>query len=787
MGARAEPESSLVSASGHRVTNVVAIGDVGSTARFHVGDEAMLESVVAHSRRTGRPIEWCVVSADPLATAQRLQVSAVCPLRFEQHDGSFDRALAGWEAVLDRPSDEWGAAAPERWRNLASKIAVADALLIAGGGNLSGSWPGHVAERLALVRAARRRGIPVVITGQTLGPVFGAEDHRMVVEIMRSADVVGVRERASWFVAVEMGVPVERLVLHVDDAAALEPTAPSVELPAHGFIAVTFNSFDAELPPGARSAVAHQIAELSERTGLTVVHVPHEGPIDGSAVELRSSAEDDLDVAATMRCDGDVVMPVPSPAEAVWLAAEAELVVSSRYHPVVMASAHGTPTLFVSQDGYTATKGIGALEHCGVSGWSLPADVAAEGGLLPAMTELWDRRAEVSAHLLGPASVVARSRQHLTWLLDRLCGAAGPSADPGALDPLSPPLALRPAGAWARDPRVAASTGPAWISHHRTGAARAEADGWRHRFAAAEEWAADMALVLVKKDDEIRRVLYGGAVSPDPPVIVPVPTRRQAAPGLAGDDRPLGVLVLEDLRSHVERGAMVSSMAVRAANLGLDDRIVITASKRALGPRVTPFLPIAVLLAAARSHDLRIEGPVDPWVLGAAIAAGGRWASARGLRTPRVAAVETIVSEEIGAASGQWFTGRGSATAGVDGRRCPDALVGLDWDHVPAVSTATRAAWRSTLGCAEQLHLPLVRVTTNARSLFEPTVSWSDSIGAVLAAIALYVRPCIGSLVVPDGLSHDLGAGAGAGDESIRSWADVLVVPALGDAGRLGG
>lgn len=122
------------------------------------------------------------------------------------------------------------------------------------------------------------------------------------------------------------------------------------------------------------------------------------------------------------------IAPLPTPGQAVWIASRAQLVVSTRYHPIVFAIATTTPALFLYQDHYTFVKGCGAMSLAGVASWVLPVGAAVSGLLVPAALELWTRRHDVRDHLrrVVPTIETAR-RRHVDALLSVL---ASPSTGP---------------------------------------------------------------------------------------------------------------------------------------------------------------------------------------------------------------------------------------------------------------------------------------------------------------------------------------------------------------------
>jgi len=377
----------------------LVVGDVGRTDAYHVGDESMLLGLVEGIRAEGVAVEWTVIG---------------------------DASVAGPDLDVD--------------------VGRHDALIIAGGGNLSPVWPDHVRRRAALVRAARLAGRPVVVTGQTIGPVLTAPSRDLVGEILSSAALVGVREEDSYRLALALGVPPGRLSLQVDDASGLEAVAPSAAdaiTGGGGFIAFTLNPLGTDADGlDTVPRLAAQLVDLAGRTGVAVVIVPHVGHRGGAPAHDVAVAHA---LVAAGRSPALRAAPLPSPPEAVWYCKQADLVVSSRYHPLVFATAAGTPALLLHQDLYTRTKGEGALAHVGLQRWSLPVGEAALGLLLPAAVELWEARASVRAHLEAVQPAMRESiRRHHRAVLAALSGAGTGAIAPPVLQPLGP----SPQGEW---------------------------------------------------------------------------------------------------------------------------------------------------------------------------------------------------------------------------------------------------------------------------------------------------------------------------------------------------
>jgi polysaccharide pyruvyl transferase WcaK-like protein len=469
----------------------VVLGDVGSVLDYHAGDDAMLFGLLAAAEQAGVRAGWTVVSATPASAAARFGRPAVAGFGF---DGFADQA-ARQALLAELDTLPPGAAGPGQ--ELRHALSGAGALIIAGGGNLSHSWPALVYERLAAARLARRLGVAVVLTGQSIGPRFGAELRPLVAELLGTAAQVGVREQFSAALALLLGVPADRIVLGDDDAAVLALAADAetdlAPVP-EPFVAVTLN----DLGDAALTALAVQLAEHSSRTGAGLVLVPHAGNLDGPASEDVAAAHRvaeavDARLAALGVDRRAVVVPLPSARQAVRYCRQAELVISSRYHPVVFAGSCRTPMLFLYQDAYTAQKGIGALARFGMADWRLPVEQAAAGSLLPALTELWQRRDQLAGQM--PSDTAERTLGRLARLLHGLAGGT-----------ILPPAA-------ASDWREAALPQLVELSEAELDAALSEQAALRRHAAEAERYARSLQEQAEGHEPYVRSLLHRAEVA----------------------------------------------------------------------------------------------------------------------------------------------------------------------------------------------------------------------------------------------------------------------------------
>jgi polysaccharide pyruvyl transferase WcaK-like protein len=399
-----------------RPVHIIAIGDVGVTdGMMHIGDEAMFEALVDELRLRGTT-SITAVSAAPAESATRYRVSAIHRIGFPA-----DRAAGAdrFAAVLDALSGRGGLPADDPFWAVRDAVADADAVVIAGGGNLASTWPLHIFERAALARIAAHFDRPLVITGQTLGPALSADDRPILAETLASARLVGLREAVSGELAARLGVEEHARAVTLDDASFLgwsdPPPAPEQ---------YTLVSLSTHLGGRSRSDVVAGLARAldthADETGRTTVFHAHWGSLTSGG--LRGDAVLHDEVRQAMR-HASAVAPTGDARSAASLARRASLLVTSRYHPAVFAAPAGVPVLGLTADAYTTVKLNGALRGWGQSGIH-DLDIVTSGGLSAALRQAASRAsvARQAAHERLPA---ARADAAAWW--DRVVAAVSSS------------------------------------------------------------------------------------------------------------------------------------------------------------------------------------------------------------------------------------------------------------------------------------------------------------------------------------------------------------------------
>ncbi len=369
-----------------RSFSLVIVADVG-TEPFHVGDEAMLVANVGALRRHNPEVRVTVIGREVRGEARGPSAAAV--------------------------------------------LEGADGLFVSGGGNLSSSWPELLHQRIRWIGEARRRGLPVVTGGQTIGPKLNPADRSALAEALAGVDLLGVRELPSAALALQMGTHADRLSYQPDDAFFLAGHSPAGRsCPDEPFLLVTLDPAFAAM--GSRSglcSLALQLAAIVAESRLRLAFLPHVGPL-GSLGDEDGRAGTAL--ARLLRAEGVEceLLPVMPSAETVWVTQRAAAVVSSRYHPLVFATAAAVPCLGIYRDDYTRVKLQGALAHLGMEEWCQSAAAAERFGLVRAFRRLWTRREEIAAAMTRAREPLAAQEEH-RWrqLLARLGWTRG-AADP---------------------------------------------------------------------------------------------------------------------------------------------------------------------------------------------------------------------------------------------------------------------------------------------------------------------------------------------------------------------
>ena len=398
---------------------VLVIGDIGQHT-YHVGDEAMtiasaaalseggaavtlMTRDVGHSARyigaavnheaaqheAGAPYEYLPFFLFPWAPAERELTLA-----------ALECVLTQLHADRERPSTSELVALPqvqalpevlhplaqtvERMVEFADAIAAMDAVVVSGGGNLNSRYGWLLYERAAAVRAAEHAGVPVYVTGQSLGPVLNPHDAQVLERMLRTARSVTVREHSSLSWCRERGIDAR---LSVDDATDYLAASPARtlhyaegvsagqvldELPER-YVCVTVN----ECTEQQAEQIARLLDSMWREHGYAPVFLSHFGdpqnPESGDIqVHQRIAEQLSPSTPATL-------LPILHADQSVTVHRGAAFTLTSRYHPAVFSAAAGIPVLALVPDAFTQMRVGGALRQYGLGEFTLPLGMLAGG------------------------------------------------------------------------------------------------------------------------------------------------------------------------------------------------------------------------------------------------------------------------------------------------------------------------------------------------------------------------------------------------------------------------
>ena len=398
---------------------MLVIGDIGQHT-YHVGDEAMtiasaqalseggaavtlMTRDVDHSARyigaavnheaaqheAGAPYEYLPFLLFPWAPAEReLTLAALECILTELHA---DRERPSVTELVVLPQVQ---ALPEvlhplaqtveRMVEFADSIAAMDAVVVSGGGNLNSRYGWLLYERAAAVSAAEHAGVPVYVTGQSLGPVLNPEDAQILERMLRTARSVTVREHSSLAWCRKRGIDAR---LSVDDATDYLVDSPARtlryaegisagqmlnKLPEH-YVCVTVN----ECTEQQAQQIARLLDGMWREHGYAPVFLSHYGdPQDPTSGDIQAHQRIAEQLSPSTPA---TLLPILHADQSITVHRAAAFTLTSRYHPAVFSAAAGISVLALVPDAFTQMRVGGALNLYGLGEFTLPLGMLAGG------------------------------------------------------------------------------------------------------------------------------------------------------------------------------------------------------------------------------------------------------------------------------------------------------------------------------------------------------------------------------------------------------------------------
>jgi polysaccharide pyruvyl transferase CsaB len=314
----------------------------------------VLAGLLAELRARVPAARLVVLSADPPAT----------------------RALHEVEATGRTPVAVWQAMATAR-------------LLISGGGSLVQDVTSarSAVYYLGVMLAAARRGVPVAVVGQGVGPIRRPWVRRLAARAFEDARVLSVRDADSARTLRALGITSE-IHLGADLAALMPPPDPervrqimAVERLDRGAprVGVAIRAW-----PGMRpvAELGRGIWRFAETYGARVAVFPFDLARDRELSE-------EVAAAAVGR-----VVPVSNPRDLLGIVGAMDVVLTVRLHGLVFAALQGVPAVAVGYD----PKVAAFAAELGLPG-VLPVDTTGVG-VAEALSRVWEGRTVLRSRLL---------------------------------------------------------------------------------------------------------------------------------------------------------------------------------------------------------------------------------------------------------------------------------------------------------------------------------------------------------------------------------------------------
>lgn len=381
---------------------VIVIGDISGGGNYHLGDEAMSEVAVAELRKRGA--EVVIIADRPQISEPLYGVRAV--RRFELWR-SADRAakLARMDEIL--AGVRGTSPLPDEVRETVDAVRSADAVVVAGGGNLNSHMTeNHLLERVLLKRVSQHLGIPMYVSSQTVGPVVTGEDRVLLGELASYARVFGAREAATAELMREICDGHGTIVQTLDDVILMDPSSPPrtiADAPEPGSYVVGSFTMHSGTTGLSREeyyrAIAGILDTIVERCDVDVLLLPHMGKLgEDNGASPKTDVFGHNRIAAATR--GRVhSLEMMRSEELAALTQHARFTISTRYHPVVFGAGLGVPAIGLVTSFYSAVRMRGALVNVGMESLAIPFESWDPLFGAPVLDAVAHQRSQLDAHI----------------------------------------------------------------------------------------------------------------------------------------------------------------------------------------------------------------------------------------------------------------------------------------------------------------------------------------------------------------------------------------------------
>jgi polysaccharide pyruvyl transferase WcaK-like protein len=288
-------------------------------------------------------------------------------------------------------------------------MSRSDAVVFVGGGYLNSLY--NLMQMHFLFRLARAAGKPVILLGQTLGPILNSRDRGMLDDICRGAAAVVVRDKHS-LVWAQNGRSLKES--GVDDAVCFSPKeAENALAPLRDLLAGKEKSIDLGLNLRHIEDGRERYPDLFESLERFAQSAPL--PVRVFLIPMETSVycddRDEFGYFLKRQAERLHFKRVPDPLsveQKQYLISQMDLVLAMRYHAQVFALSSAVPCLGIYKGSYYTQKATGLFEQFGQEKYCIPIDDSRRAADL--LSELYRNKGTLRAQLAEKVAEL-KSRQ----------------------------------------------------------------------------------------------------------------------------------------------------------------------------------------------------------------------------------------------------------------------------------------------------------------------------------------------------------------------------------------
>jgi polysaccharide pyruvyl transferase WcaK-like protein len=293
-----------------------------------------------------------------------------------------------------------------------------DLLFCVGGGNITSYWHSEFFMKCLTFILCKVVGLPVILSGQTIGPINGKFDSCFAKYALNNVHVITLREETSMPVLKRVGIIKPVVEVTADDSLQLNSAPLSVlnrivkdEYLVDKHPLIGFNIFGLPLLNSevnllkAKWLLANVADYLIEKYDASIVFVPMQyGDPDDRITELETLA------LMAHKEKAFVLENIHSDMELKGLIGQMDFAIGFRYHFVTFAVTSGVPAIGLYSTPYYSTKIRGVLSLMGLQDYALDLNKTSYSSLIALIDEVLANKRSIGEMLVNRTTTLrARS------------------------------------------------------------------------------------------------------------------------------------------------------------------------------------------------------------------------------------------------------------------------------------------------------------------------------------------------------------------------------------------